>query len=209
MKKGQLVGRLSRVVVAVFVFLTAFHSDLFSQMIVESVSMGSASFSVNEGATTASYEQTPAGLNFVGTQGLGDTLGGLWNLGAPKNWSGYQLGDIGLFAGVVGPNPAIPFTFELYDSDLLVIATFTASTSGLGPEPSFLPMALTEVGSGSLERVWGAQFTWDGRDSINMTWESVAVIPEPTTGVLVALAILILALRACFRNCGAFGRLLS
>jgi len=155
---------------------------------IDLVSLGSPTFTVDPGATTATYSQTSSGLVFNGAYALGDTLGGSFT---PQDWSLYPSPafEFGIVMSLTGTNPDMPFSVQLYDDTFAVINTYSGFTTGAGTS-TFQPLTLAIPGTGVLSSVAGVQFTWDGGGTINATVEKVAtqaVIPEPSTYALLAL----------------------
>jgi len=184
--------KILMVLAAVLTFSAPFAAG---QIITKISSLGSLDFSVDSSSTTASYGQSISELTFSGSQSLGATLGGVWNPPAPKDWSAYSLADFGILGTVTGTNPNMPFTLEFYDSNLLVANTFSGSTISAGSSTSFMSLTLSTPGNGNMNDIFGLQFTWNSNDAINFGWEGVAVVPEPSTYMLIVLAgIVLLAL---------------
>lgn len=158
---------------------------------VDLVSFGNSDFSVDGGATTATYTQSASGLNFSGTVVLSDTLGGTFNA-APLNWNSYNPStDFAVKLSVVGANPALPFTLTLFDSSFN-LANFTGFTSGATTD-SYVPLTLSgpvdPAVTAALSAAAGAQLTWDGGGtSVNVTVQSFSAVPEPSTYALLSLA---------------------
>jgi hypothetical protein len=155
--------------------------------VTDLVSLGSPTFTVDPGATTATYSQTSSGLVFNGAYALGDTLGGSFT---PQDWSLYAgpTFQFGIVMSLTGTNPDLPFSVQLYDDTFAVINTYSGFTTGAGTS-TFQPLTLAVPGTGILSSVAGVQFTWDGGGTVNVTAEKVAaqVIPEPSTYALLAL----------------------
>lgn len=152
---------------------------------IDLVSLGSPTFTVDPGATTAAYSQTSSGLVFNGAYALGDTVGGSFT---SQNWSLYAgpTFQFGIVMSLTGTNPDLPFSVQLYDGSFNVINTYSGFTTGAGTS-TFQPLTLAIAGTGVLSSVAGVQFTWDGGGTVNATAEKVSVIPEPSTYALLAL----------------------
>jgi hypothetical protein len=164
-----------------------------TQLITSIANMGSTTFAVEDESTSASYSQSPTYLEFNGSF-LGATLGGLWEPAVPKDWSLYSLSDFGLMLSIQGENPNLPFTIEFYDSSLSIANTFTGNTAGVTTNLTFAPILLSLPGTGNMNEILGIQFTFDGPDNAGMKWESISVVPEPSTYALLTLGSLILTL---------------
>jgi len=152
---------------------------------IDLVSLGSASFSIDSGATTATYSQTTSGVVFNGAQALGDTLGGTF---ATQNWSTYATSpwSFGIVMSLTGTNPDLPFSVSFYDGSFNIINTYSGTTTAAATS-TFQALTLALPGTGVLSSVAGLQFTWDGGGTVNATIEKVAAVPEPSTYALLAL----------------------
>lgn len=155
---------------------------------IDLVSLGSSTFTVDPGATTASYTQSASGIIFNGSYSLGDTLGGTF---ATQDWSNPAYTEFGVTMTLTGANPNLPFSVQFYDASFNVINTYGGTTVPLiSGSPTYTPLSLNIPGTGVLTSVAGIQFTWDGPGTINTTVESVAAVPEPSTYALLALSAL-------------------
>lgn len=150
---------------------------------VDLVSLGSPTFTVDSGATTAAYTQTGSGLVFNGAYALGDTLGGSFTA---MDWSPYATSTFGVVMSLTGTNPDMPFSVQFYDDTFAVINTYSGFTTG-ATVSTFQPLTLAIPGTGVFSSVAGIQFTWDGGGTINATAEKIAV-PEPSTYAMLAFA---------------------
>jgi hypothetical protein len=176
----SLPGAARLAVVALMALLTL-HS---APAAFDLVNLGSNSFSVDPGASTASYEQTAHSLVFSNTYGLGDTLGGTF---AEQNWNSY--GSFGLRMALVGTNnPGLPFTVQFFDADFGVINTYQASTADLGLTPGVVMLALSVTGTEDFSRVVGMQFTWDSPGSIGTSLTEIVGLAVPDAGFFAARA---------------------
>ena len=164
-----------------FLALTLAVATAAPSLAIDLVSLGSPTFTVDSGATTAAYSQTASGVVFNGAYALGDTLGGTFTT---QDWSAYT--DFGIVMTLTGINPDLPFSVQFYDDTFQVINTYSGLTTGAGTS-TLQPLTLAIAGTGVLSSVAGLQFTWDGGGTINATVEKVAAIPEPSTYALLAL----------------------
>ena len=153
---------------------------------IDLVSLGSATFTIDPGATTAAHTQSASGVIFNGTYALGDTLGGTF---ATQDWSNPSYTQFGIVMTLTGANPNLPFSVQFYDGSFNVINTYGGTTVPLvSGTPTYTPLSLNIAGTGILTSVAGIQFTWDGGGAVNTTVEGVAAVPEPSTYALLALA---------------------
>jgi len=165
-----------------------FASNAHGQLITNIAQMGNTDFTVDEDSTTLSYTQNASAIVINTGFPLGATIGGIWNPATPKDWSLYDLNNFGIIISVSGENPNTPFTIDFYDSSLAIANTFTGTTFGAGATPSFSALTFTTPGTGAMNDIYGMVLTFDAPDTINMSWEGVAVVPEPTTNALLISA---------------------
>jgi hypothetical protein len=152
---------------------------------IDLVSLGSDTFTIEAGATTAAHSQTASGIVFNGSYALGNTLGGTF---VTQDWSSASFTEFGLVMTLTGANPNLPFAVDFYDASFDIINTYEGFTLGVGSSPTYVPLTLILPGTGILSAVSGIQFTWNGDGAIDTTVQSVAAVPEPSTYVLLALA---------------------
>ena len=153
--------------------------------------LGTDSFTVDEGSTTAAYSQTATTLTLVSPFTLGDTLGGVFS--STYDWSAFSNTNnftFGLYMSTAGASPGIPFNVELFNAALdAIVATYSGDAAGLGASSTFIPMSFqVGGGSGNLSSIGGMQFTWNGGGTGTVVVDSiaVAVVPEPTTWAMLA-----------------------
>jgi hypothetical protein len=153
--------------------------------------LGTDSFTVDEGSTTAAYSQTATTLTLVSPFTLGDTLGGVFS--STYDWSAYSNTNnftFGLYMSAAGASPGIPFNVELFNAALdAIVATYSGDAAGLGASSTFIPMSFqVGGGSGNLSSIGGMQFTWNGGGTGTVVVDSIAVsvVPEPTTWAMLA-----------------------
>jgi len=142
------------------------------------VNLGTNTFTVDGGATTATYSQTTNALVFTNATALGDTLGGLFS-GAPQDWSLYS--NFGLRMTLTGVNPGLPFTVEFYDADIKIINSYQGSTAGVSLTPTVVMLGLSLAGNDNFSQVVGMQFTWDGVGAINTRLTEVVGFEAPAS----------------------------
>jgi hypothetical protein len=165
------------------ILTTTLATSAFAQ--IDLVSLGSSTFTVDPGATTASYTQSGSGIIFNGTYALGDTLGGTF---ATQDWSNPAYTEFGVTMTLTGSNPNLPFSVQFYDAAFNVINTYGGTTVPLvAGSPTYTPLSLNIPGTGILTSVAGVQFTLDGGGAINTTVETVSAVPEPSTYALLVL----------------------
>ena len=153
--------------------------------------LGTDSFTVDEGSTTAAYSQTATTLTLVSPFTLGDTLGGVFS--STYDWSAYSNTNnftFGLYMSTAGASPGIPFNVELFNAALdAIVATYSGDATGLGASSTFIPMSFqVGGGSGNLSSIGGMQFTWNGGGTGTVVVDSIAVsvVPEPSTWAMLA-----------------------
>jgi len=157
-----------------------FSSD--ARATVDLVNLGAPSFTVDSGATSASYTQTSESLVFSNAYSLGDTLGGTFS---GQNWSSYAT--FGVRMTVSGSNPNLPFSVQFYDGSFSVINTYQGTTD-LSDGSSLATLSLSEAGTGVLTDVAGLQITWDGAGTINASFMELVGFTPPDAGDYTARA---------------------
>jgi len=140
------------------------------------VNLGTNTFTVDEGATTAAYAQTEDALVFSNSYGLGDTLGGVF---AEQDWRHYD--SFGLRMTLEGANPGLSFTVEFYDAEFKIINTYQGSTVGLSFIPTVVMLGLSLDGNDNFSQVVGMQFTWDSVGAIDTSLTEVVGFDAPAT----------------------------
>jgi hypothetical protein len=149
---------------------------LQTQAAYDLVNLGTNTFTVDEGSTTAVYLQTKDALIFSGKYGLGDTLSGLFD---EQDWRHYD--SFGLRMTLEGSNPGLPFTVDFYDADFRIINSYQGNTTGVSLTPTVVMLGLSLAGNENFSQVVGMQFTWDGGDSINTSLTEVVGFDAPAT----------------------------
>jgi hypothetical protein len=158
---------------------------------VDLMSFGSSQFTLDPGGIAGPWTQSAAGVNINAAINDGYTVGGTIN-GGPLDFGSYDpLTDFAIKLTVTGANPNLPFTLTLFDSAIANFANFQGSTFGATTD-SYIALSLsgpvTPEVLAALGAVGGAQFTFDGNSgSANVTVQSVAAVPEPSTYALLAL----------------------
>ena len=86
-------------------------------------------------------------------------------------------------------SPGVGFTIEFFNGALdKIVNAYQGAASGLSTSPTFVPVTLSAAGTGDLSSIGGMQFTWDspGTGTVVLDSVAVAVVPEPTTWVMLA-----------------------
>ena len=166
--------------------LSSFATPSFAQTLTL---LGSNDFTIDPGSTTAAYSQSATALSFSGSQGLGATVGGVFV--NTYDWS--SAPGFGLTMSVTGANPNMTFGVEFYNSLFQIISSYEGSTAGASLTPTLVDLDFLSFGpgGGDFSQVAGMQFTWNTPDSINVTIDNVAVVPEPSTWALLACGALV------------------
>jgi hypothetical protein len=141
----------------------------------------------------SSWSQTGTATSTSGAVGQGDNF---YNTGsfASQNWSSSQ----GLWiksSVTTAASPSMSFTFRLFDSSSDIIATYQGDTSDFVSDSGFSYLDLTPVGTPTLTGIQYMQFTFDtasGTTAPNISLQSIATVPEPSTYALMALSGLVL-----------------
>jgi len=162
---------------------------------VDLMSFGSSQLTLDPGGIIGPWTQSAAGVNLNASISDGYTVGGTIN-GGPLDFGSYDpLTDFAIKLTLTGANPNLPFTLTLFDSAIENFANFQGSTFGATTD-SYIALTLsgpvTSEVLAALRAVGGAQFTFDGSTApgatANVTVQSVAAVPEPSTYALLALA---------------------
>lgn len=152
-------------------------------------SFGSSGFTVDPLSSTAGT-QTSTGITFNPVV-FSDTVGGAF-LNGPFNWSSYApSSDFALKLSILsGANPNLPFSLSLVDANSNVLNFVGTSLGATTDSYVVLTLNSTDPGNPStLQGVTAAQFTWDGGATpSNVSVQSVAAVPEPSTYALLAIS---------------------
>jgi len=166
------------------VVLIAVLTTLQARAAYDLVNLGTNTFTVEEGVTTAAYLQTEDALVFSNSYALGDTLGGVF---AERDWRHYD--SFGLRMTLEGANPGLSFTVDFYDADFKIINSYQGSTVGLSFIPTVVMLGLSLDGNDNFSQVVGMQFTWDSVGAINTSLTEVVGFDTPATeGFFIARA---------------------
>ncbi len=174
------------IVFAALALLTAGHllAPPASASFTDLVNLGTNSFTVDPGSTTALYSQTANSLDFNGTFALGDTLGGTFAL---QDWSSYET--FGLRMSLIGTNSNLPFSLQFYNSAFDIINTYQGDTADLSLNtPTVVMLSLSATGTMNFSSVAGMQFTWDGGGAMDTSLTEVVGFTAPDSGFFVAQA---------------------
>lgn len=171
------------------VVCAAFLVPVVKAQYVDLVSFGTADFSIDPLASTAGT-QTASGITFSPIS-LADTVGGSF-ISAPFNWSSFPAATA--FAVKIsilsGANPSLPFSLSLVDASSNIL-NFVGTTVGATTD-SYVALTLNGTDPGNpivLQGVTAGQFTWDGgANPANVSVQTIAAVPEPSTYALLALA---------------------
>lgn len=140
------------------------------------------------------YSQTASNISWQGNPQFGDLVaGGL--LSGPYDLTAYTGPgwEFGLTMAIVGTNPNLPFTVELFDGDFN-ISLYNGSTPNIVDGIALLTLGSTDVGF-SFANIIGFQFTWGGTGSeagTTVTVTDFVAVPEPSTYALLSLGALAL-----------------
>ncbi len=136
----------------------------------------------------SSWSQSSTATSTSGAVGQGDNFYNT-NPFTSQNWSTAQ----GLWiktSVTTAASPSMPFTLGLFDSSFNQIATYQGDTSSFISDSGFSYLNLAAVGTPALSGITSVQFTFDigsGTTAPNMSLQSIATVPEPSTYALMAL----------------------
>jgi hypothetical protein len=150
------------------------------------VDLGTNSFLVDIPNTSALYTQSSSSLTFSSIA-FGDLLSGYFK--TEQDWSAYST--FGLSMSVLGLNPDIPLSLELYDSTFNVVNSYQAFTTGLPADgsPGISMLSRTSKGTGDMSKLAGMTLTWNsGATNTNTTIFNFVGYSQATTGFFVARA---------------------
>jgi hypothetical protein len=148
------------------------------------------------GAITAqgsSWSQSGTATSTSGAVGQGDNFYNTEPFSS-QNWSSSQ----GLWiktSVTTAASPSMPFTLGLFNSAFAQVATYQGDTSSFVSDAGFSYLNLNAVGTPDLTGLTYLQFTFDigsGTTAPNMSIQSIATVPEPSTYALMALGGLVL-----------------
>jgi hypothetical protein len=156
------------------VLLQAMAAALSAQQIL--TGLGSAAFAVETTASSGSYSQDANALLFGPSVGLGDTVGGRT---APFLFDPNSAASVGLIMQRTGLNPGVPFTVELFDANLALVARYVGQTFAVADSPVLVPLSLSGPVTPGQRTVGGLQFTWDNAANIGMAVISLVSSSSP------------------------------
>ena len=172
-------------------FLLAFSFSGTSGAATDLVSLGTSSFTVDDGFSTAPYSQTSTTLSLTVPFSNGQILAGdlLAGAGAPFNWS---LAP-GLALSLSSSSSAGATLFVQFQDALFApLATFSVGTASVTSSPGSFDLVASPGSSiSSLTNVSALQFTWSGEGAspdTALTIHSIQSVPEPSTYALLALS---------------------
>lgn len=155
-----------------------------AQSLPQTVSMGSASFAIDEG-NSLPHTQNATSFTINGPFAIGEGLGGGFLVsGSPGSydWSaatGFSLRML------VSASSAIGFSLDFFDESAANVARYRGSTDGL--TGAFSDVSLQQQFQNDMSAVFGMQLTFDDAGTFNTTIESVTAVPEPTTWALMIM----------------------
>ncbi len=127
-------------------------------------------------ASSASYTQNSDALFFGPVVSLGDTVGGRI---IPFVIDPSAANTLGIVMQRTGANPGLPFTLELFDANLGLIARYNGQTIGVDSLPVSVPVSISGTATPGERSVAGMQFTWDGGGGISVAVLSLVFDPLP------------------------------
>jgi len=169
--------------------LISFYLPAHSQVLI--TGFGSSEFSV-DGETTdfGVTTQTATTANAIGTDT--NIFAGTFSLVDITGFPGIELTGF-----VTGVNPNTEFSVEIFNSDFSESRTYRGFLSSFASTSSSTALTFASQ-TATFNTVGGFQFGGQGSgSSLNITFGSIAAVPEPSTWVLIAggLAIILLLRR--------------
>jgi hypothetical protein len=186
-------------------FALVLAASLGQAQFIDLVSLGSSSYLIDAGVTTATYTQDASGTRFSPSVALGDTLGGAF-ISGPLDWSSYANLSSAIYLKIAftGANPLLPITLQLFNTDFSLSNTYSGTTAPIGESASYFKLDLVGASTPSvLAGAGGAQITWDGGATVNANVEGIATVPEPSTYALLSIVGLALGGYVVRRRCRA------
>jgi hypothetical protein len=160
------------------------------------VSLGSLGWNIDPNASTGGiFSQTSSSVSFNSAVSSGDAVQGSL-VSTPVNWSSFNSGngsqgsstDFAInmsFTGVTNPN--MGFNIQVWSSDFNKNLYFAGSTASATSTASFIPLTFDSGDTSVLANPGVVIVSWNDGGTPNVTMNSLAAVPEPSTYALMAL----------------------
>ncbi len=154
---------------------------------------GTGDFTVNSGVSNFTTI-TPGGSSLAvsGNDSPGNTFGGAFG---PITFTLSSTSTVQLTMAVVGTNPNAAFSVNIYSGDLSSSKQYTGFTGSFGSSQTTVtltPNILGNTGASSFTTISFFDFTTAGTgNTISLTFDTLAAVPEPSTYTLMAMGSLV------------------
>lgn len=182
----KIVLSLATVLVSV-AFSSATYLDL--------TSLGSNGWTIDTVNSSPIFSQTATSVSFNLPVSSGEAVQG--NLvTTPVNWSAFNAGngtqgsstDFAVnmsFTG--GTNPNMGFNLQVWNSDFSENMYFAGNTNGATSTAAYIPLTFDTGNTAVLANPSTIIISWNDGGTPNVTMNSLAAVPEPSTYALMAL----------------------
>jgi hypothetical protein len=165
------------------------------------VSLGSNGWTIDTGASSSIYSQTSSSVSFTSSVNIGDPVQGSL-VSTPVNWSSFNAGNgtqgsstafaINMSFTGTGATPQLGFTLAVWDAGFNDSITLFGSTATATSTASYIPLTFDSGNTNILANPGNIIITWQDGGTPNVTMNSFAAVPEPSTYALMALGGLVL-----------------
>jgi hypothetical protein len=165
------------------------------------VSLGSNGWTIDTGASSPIYSQTSTSVSFTSSVNIGDPVQGSLVL-TPVDWSSFNAGNgtqgsstafaVNMVFTGIGATPQLEFTLAVWDAGFNDSITLFGSTATATSTPSYIPLTYDSGNTNILANPGNIIITWQAGGTPNVTMNSFAAVPEPSTYALMALGGLVL-----------------
>jgi hypothetical protein len=163
-------------------------------------SLGTNGWSIDTSSSSSIYSQSSTSISFNTAVTSGDPVQGSL-VTTPVNWSAFNAGngtqgsstDFAVnmsFTG--GSNPNMGFNLQVWNADFSENMYFAGNTNGATSTAAYIPLTFDSGNTAVLSNPATIIISWNDSGTPNVTMNSLAAVPEPSTYALMALGGLVL-----------------